>query len=99
MGMRYNDFWYNYTLRELWNAVDGFLKREEIRTRENWEQARIIYTGIANQHARSAKKPESLIPFPWDNEGELPEEDVLAELKKEMDKKNKEIRDGNKDSS
>jgi hypothetical protein len=81
------------------NAVGGFSDNEERKLKEGWEQARIIYTAIANQNARSAKRPDKLLPFPWDNKGELPEGDVLAELKKEMDIKNKAIRDGNKDSS
>ncbi len=81
--MRYEDFWYNYTLRELWNAVEGFFEGEERRMKEGWEQTRIIVGYLANQHAKHPKPFNKVLPLPWDNETKVSEQDI-KELKEEL---------------
>jgi len=81
MGMRYEDFWYNYNLREFWNAVEGYLEKVENNYKLSWEQTRTIAYFIERQPVYMVKKrhqtPNKLMPFPWDNEGkEIDEEDV-----------------------
>lgn len=87
MGMRYEDFWFNYTLREFWNAIDGYYQKQETLNREAWEQTRVIYAGIINKPVYGYKikqqTPSKALPFPWDNEGETPDEDILEQLRKE----------------
>ena len=87
MGMRYEDFWFNYDLRELANAVEGYFEAEDRRTKEQWEQTRLIYSAVENKpvygYKIKAKRPDKLLPFPWENEGKAPDEDVLKKLKEE----------------
>jgi hypothetical protein len=88
MGMRYEDFWYNYDMRELSNAIEGYYEREERHNREAWEQTRIIYAAILNKpvygYKIRHKTPAKLLPFPWDNEGKIPDKDELEQLRQEV---------------
>lgn len=89
MGMRYEDFWYNYDLSELGNAISGYYNREERHNREQWEQIRLLYTAMINKPVYGYKikpqKPNKLLPLPWDSEGyEPPSNDVINELRKEI---------------
>lgn len=95
MGMRYEDFWYNYTLREFWNAVEGFFEAEERRNKEEWERTRIVVGYIANQYAKHPKPFNKILPLPWDNEGADVTKDDIERLKKHMEEENKKIRHGN----
>jgi hypothetical protein len=90
--MRYEDFWYNYDLREFSNAVDGYLEKEEKSDRESWEQTRLIYAAIMNKpvwgYRINPKKPQSLLPLPWDNKdlggkNSKVDQDLLNELRRE----------------
>jgi len=88
MGMRYDDFWYNYTLREFWNAIEGFYEKQEIQNKEQWEQTRLIYSAIINKPVYGYKirpsRPAKLLPFPWDTEGGvMPDKEFLEQLRKE----------------
>ena len=88
MQMRYEDFWFNYDLSELGNAIQGFNEREERLNKEQWEQTRIIYSAVLNKpiygYKIKPKAPDKLLPFPWDNEGSAPDKEVLEELRKEL---------------
>lgn len=103
MGMRYEDFWYNYTLREFWNAVEGYFNKKESENKEQWEQTRLIYAAVINKpvygYKINPRKPNKLLPFPWDNDSGVPDKDELEELRKDMEETNKKIRDGHKHSS
>lgn len=88
MGMRYADFWYNYTLREFWNAVEGFFEGEERRMKEDWERTRIVVGYLANQHAKHPKPFNKVLPFPWDNEKANVTESDLEFLRQDMKKRN-----------
>jgi len=88
MNMRYEDFWFNYDLRELYNAIEGYYERENNRNREGWEQTRIICTFIQNKPVWGYKikynDPKKIFPLPWDDEDSgLPDEDLIKKLRKE----------------
>ena len=95
MGMRYEDFWYNYTLREFWNAVEGFFEGEERRMKDGWEQTRTLYTGIVNQYAKRPQRGDKLLPFPWDENSTSADKETIERLKQHMEEENKKISDGN----
>jgi len=99
MGMRYEDFWYNYTLREFWNAVEGFFEGEDQRNKEDWERTRVVAGFIVNQpvygYKHRPREFNKVLPFPWDTEQVRIDKDTIEELKKHMDEENKKIRDGN----
>jgi len=77
---KFNDFWYNYTLRELWNAVEGFSEREDRNNREQWEQTRSIYAAIYNKpvygYKHYPKDIKKIMPLPWDHESNVDQEDI-----------------------
>jgi hypothetical protein len=88
MGMRYEDFWYNYDLRELSNAIEGYFEKEDRHNRVAWETTRILYAAIQNKPVHGykikPKQPDKLLTLPWDNNGELPTENEIDNLRKEM---------------
>ena len=92
--MRYEDFWYNYTLREFWNAVNGFFEGENEKVREDWEQTRMIVGLLANQNQKHPKAFDKILPFPWDEKVEA-DQDTVERLKKHMEEANKKLEDGN----
>ena len=96
MSMRYEDFWYNYDLREFWNAVEGFYKAESRRLREGWEQTRIIISFIANKPTYGVKQrsqePKKLLPLPWDDEAAEIEKEVIDSVKKRIEDLNNGIK-------
>lgn len=56
------------TPREFSNAVRGYNEEQEQRSRETWEQARLIaYYAIA-PHVKKGKDMRGMIPLPWDKE-------------------------------
>lgn len=67
---------YEYEPRELYNYMTGVrTSREHIEAqyKAGWEQARLIYSTMVNyiraqgKHPGPAKRPEQLMPFPWDS--------------------------------
>jgi hypothetical protein len=84
--MSYNDFWYNYTLTELWNAIEGYYEGEERREKAQWERTRLIYAAVLNKpvygYKPVRKNPEQWLPFPWDNSA-IPDKEELDKLRQE----------------
>ena len=82
--MSYEDFWFNFSLREFWNAIEGYIERDNRRNQESWEQTRILYAAIQNKPVYgfriNPKQPNKWLPFPWDNKGEIPDEETLKQL-------------------
>jgi hypothetical protein len=81
------------TPRQFFNAVGGFVQREETKLKESWEQTRIILTAVVNKPVYGYKhRPQDakkVLPLPWDNETvEVTQED-LDRLKQEMREHNK----------
>ena len=88
MGMRYEDFWFNYDLREFWNAVEGYYEAENRKLKESWEQTRTIVSVIANKpvygYKNRPKVAKQLLPFPWDDEtGSVPTDEELRQLRED----------------
>lgn len=81
--MRYEDFWYNYTLREFHNAVEGYLgaeKSRDIRTA-------LIVTSIENKPVYGYKIPfktaDKRFPELFKDDNKIPEQDELEKLRDE----------------
>ena len=81
---------YNMTLRELQNAIKGFLEHEERTQRIEWERTRWQTAILVNIQLPKNKsiKPQELARFPWEvkkpNKGvsKLTEEQIKARLDK-----------------
>ena len=57
------------TPREFSNAVRGYNQESEQKSREAWEQARLMAYYSVAPHIKKGKTMRSLIPLPWDSEG------------------------------
>ena len=92
MGIRYEDFWYNYTLRELWNAVEGFFEGEKAKD----IRVALIVTSIENKPVHGYKIQYKPVDkrFPWlfnaEGKADVTDEDI-ARMKKHMKEENKKI--------
>lgn len=86
--MRYEDFWYNYTLREFWNAVKGFFEGDNERIKESWEQTRVVAGYLANQNAKRPKSFKKILPLPWDEDTPDVDTETIERLKKHMKEEN-----------
>lgn len=56
------------TPREFSNSVRGYSEETEQRSREAWEQARLIAYYAVAPHVKGGKSMQSTIPLPWDKE-------------------------------
>jgi hypothetical protein len=88
MGMSFDDF-LNLTPRQLTNAIQGYIEREDRINKEQWERTRLIYAAINNKPVYGYKirysTPDKMLPFPWDNEGgRIPDQDELDQLRKDV---------------
>lgn len=63
------DEFLDMTPREFSNAIDGYVKETEQRSREAWEQARLIAYYAVAPHVKGGKPMHRMIPLPWDKEG------------------------------
>ena len=68
------------TSREIFNAYNGHIEKENRTTRTNWERSRWLGAVVANSnpYRKKALKPEDLGRFPW--EGVQNHEDELKTL-------------------
>lgn len=81
---------YNMTLRELQNAIKGFLEYEENKQRIEWERTRWQTAILVNIQLPKNKsiKAQDLAKFPWEVKkakkgiNKLTEEQVKARLEK-----------------
>jgi hypothetical protein len=95
MGLTYRDF-LDLTPRQFFNAVGGFVEREEVKLKESWEQTRLIIAEIRSKPVymykiKQVADVKRMMPFPWDEQGiEVTQED-LDRLKKEMHEHNSKI--------
>lgn len=91
MGLNYRDF-LDFTPRQFFNAVGGFVEREETKLKEGWEQTRLILAEIRSKPGYLQKfrpvEPKRMLPLPWDNETIEVTQDDLDRLKKEMQEHN-----------
>lgn len=67
MGMAPCNFW-NMTMREFLNAVDGYLAHEEKRERQNLVRIRWLASVIAQPYSKTTLKPTDLIKFDFDDD-------------------------------
>jgi len=58
------------TLRELYNAINGYNSKQQMSYRAGWEQARFLGAAAMNSTGMSKKryKPTDMMAFPWDEE-------------------------------
>ena len=94
--MRYEDFWFNYDLREFWNAIDGFVESDNTRVQERWEQTRWLGSVIASQPVYGYKHrpiaPKKILPLPWDEKEVKIDQEVIDKMKQEMREHNEKIK-------
>lgn len=100
----YNDSTYG----EVLCVMHGYARRVNDRSRESWEQARIIayYAVVPHVQKGSVSSPKNLIPMPWDiskaqfankDEEQAAKDMVIEKLKFRVDgKRRKEIADQKK---
>lgn len=76
----------SYVLDEMkWYEINGLMKYEYYKEKEDWEQARLIAYVIAQVNSKKKLKIEDIIPFYWENNQEK-----IASSKEEFERlKNK----------
>lgn len=76
----------SYVLDEMkWYEINGLMKYEYYKEKEDWEQARLIAYVIAQVNSKKKLKIEDVIPFYWENNQEK-----IASSKEEFERlKNK----------
>lgn len=79
------------TPREFSNSVRGYSEEVEQRSREAWEQARLIAYYAVAPHVKGGKPMSQMIPLPWDKEarettGERPDREALQRLMHRLNK-------------
>ena len=86
------------TPRQFFNAVGGFVNREESKLKESWEQTRFILAEVRNKPVYGYKiRPvvaKQMMPFPWEESTTNIDKDTIEKLKQHMQEHN-----GNKNSS
>lgn len=87
------DLFGDMTPREFSNSVRGYSEETEQRSREAWEQARLIAYYAVAPHVKGGKAMSQMIPLPWDKEGRkgTGERPGLEELRKFMHRLNKTV--------
>ncbi len=76
------DYFYSLTYREFINTVNGYRKREDNKSREQWMMTRkVMYAAIA-VHAKEGLKETDILVFPWEAEKlqNLTEEQILNDI-------------------
>jgi hypothetical protein len=95
LGYNLHEF-LDLTPRQFFNAVGGFVNREESKLKESWEQTRLILAEVRNKPVYGYKiRPvvaKQMMPFPWE-EPDV-DKDTIEKLKQHMQEHN-----GNKNSS
>ena len=78
------------TPREFSNAVRGYNEESEQRSREAWEQARLVAYYSVAAHVKGKKSMYQMIPLPWDKErheeGEKPSREEVARFMYRLNK-------------
>lgn len=65
-----------------------FLEGARLRSRDSWEQTRLLGFTIARLMGSEMESPEELLPFPWDEgESEEPEYSSIDELRAKIKQK------------
>lgn len=67
LGMDSEKFWQE-TPREFALRLEGYTEREKVRSREQWEQTRIMAYYMAAPHLKKTMTITRFFPLPWDNE-------------------------------
>lgn len=57
--------------------IRAILETHSLRSRENWEQTRMICYMTAQANSTKKLIPSDILKFPWDNEGEESEPETL----------------------
>lgn len=65
LGVSPEVFW-NMTMRELINVVNGARNKQKIEYENSWDQARLIAYYSAVVHIKNPPSMTAMIPFPWD---------------------------------
>lgn len=59
----------SYVLDEMkWYEINGLMKYEYYKEKEDWEQARLIAYVIAQVNSKKKLKIEDVVPFYWEKE-------------------------------
>lgn len=72
-------YFYSLTPRQFFNTVNGFRKKEEIKSKESWVIARRTAFLILSPNLKESAKEMDLMQFPWENElvEKLSEQDLI----------------------
>ena len=87
------------TPRQFFNAVGGFVDKEEAKIKESWEQTRLIITVIQNKpvygYKNRVQDAKKILPLPWDTEKVKIDKEEIESVKDAINAMN----NGFKDSS
>lgn len=61
-----------------WYEISSLMKYQYYSIKDNWEQARLIAFMIAQTNSKRKLKLQDILPFMWEEEGEMEDEKPIT---------------------
>lgn len=76
------NYLYSLTSRQFSNIQNGWNAQQEMQTKTSWEQTRQLYDAVIRPNLKDKEKTaKEIMPFPWDKEEDVVENEKVIEEK------------------